>query len=397
MNTRELLKAKSEAKGKAEAILAAVQNRDMTVEENATFDGMVAEVKRIDSLLAKAEQLASFTNEPPKEVKAAVENRSEIQMKATSTPEYSEAFLAYARHGNNITPSFVATLNEGSSAAGGIMLPTQLDSDIVKKAYPLVAMRQLARVTQTSSDRAIVIRNAEATAAWTAAAAGITEVSPTYAGVTLKAYKLAAYVKVDNELLFDAYYDLSSELSDQFARAFALKEDEGFCIGTGSGNGQPAGVFPNAATGVTTPASPTAISADDIIGVFHALKPAYRNSASWLMNDSTALQLRKLKFQIGTDVVGFMWQPSLQEGTPDRLIGRPVFYSVNAPSAASTTVPIVFGDFKAGYRIADRVPRTFQRLNELYAINDQTGFVSTQRVDGAIVLAEAITSLKMHA
>jgi HK97 family phage major capsid protein len=106
----------------------------------------------------------------------------------------------------------------------------------------------------------------------------------------------------------------------------------------------------------------------------------------WLLNDATVKLARKLKDGQGQ----YLWQPSLVANTPDTLLGRPVYTSAYMPVAAADATTIAFGDF----RIADRQGRTFRRLNELYATNGQVGFLASQRVDGKLILPEAIKVLK---
>lgn len=139
-----------------------------------------------------------------------------------------------------------------------------------------------------------------------------------------------------------------------------------------------------------TAASATAITVDEIINLVHALKAPYRKNAKFLMNDATVSLLRKLKDQNGQ----YLWQPSVQAGTPDRLLGYEIHTSPYVPVAEAGALVIAFSDFK-NYWIGDRAGRTVQRLNELYATNGQIGYVATERVDGKVILPEAIQLLQM--
>ena len=108
------------------------------------------------------------------------------------------------------------------------------------------------------------------------------------------------------------------------------------------------------------------------------------------LDDGTIAAIRKLKDGNGV----YLWQPSLQAGEPDKLLGYELFTSPYAPVMESDALAVAFGDFK-NYWIADRAGRTVQRLNELYSTNGQVGFVATERVDGKVILAEGIQLLKM--
>ena len=146
-----------------------------------------------------------------------------------------------------------------------------------------------------------------------------------------------------------------------------------------------------AETGITA-ASATAITADELIDLFYSLKSPYRRNAVWVLNDSTIKAIRKLKDSNGQ----YLWQPSLTAGTPDTILGRPVRTSAYMPAIAASAKTIAFGDFSY-YWIADRQGRSFKRLNELYAANGQVGFLASQRVDGKLILSEAIKVLAQKA
>jgi HK97 family phage major capsid protein len=112
----------------------------------------------------------------------------------------------------------------------------------------------------------------------------------------------------------------------------------------------------------------------------------------WVLNDSTVKAIRKLKDANGN----YLWQPALTAGTPDTILGRPVYTSTYVPEIKAGNKTIAFGDFSY-YWIADRQGRNFKKLSELYAATDQTGFVATQRVDGKLILSEAIKVLEQKA
>ena len=110
------------------------------------------------------------------------------------------------------------------------------------------------------------------------------------------------------------------------------------------------------------------------------------------MNDTTVKLIRKLKDCDGQ----YLWMPSITEGAPDMILGHRVINSSFMPAATSGNKSVAFGDFSY-YWIADRQGRTFKRLNELYATTGQVGFLASQRVDGKLILPEAIKVLRQHA
>ena len=210
--------------------------------------------------------------------------------------------------------------------------------------------------------------------------------------VTIGSFKLGTTIKVSEELINDSVFDLENYISKEFARRIGSREEEAFF--TGDGNGKPLGFLAangGAEVGVTA-ASATAITADEIIDLYYSLKTPYRKNAVWILNDATVKAVRKLKDSTGQ----YLWQPALTEGTPDKLLGRPVYTSAYMPTAAAGAKTIAFGDFKY-YWIADRQGRSFRRLNELYATTGQVGFLGSQRVDGKLILSEAVKVLAQKA
>ncbi|HEX3017451.1 MAG TPA: phage major capsid protein, partial [Caproicibacter sp.] len=189
--------------------------------------------------------------------------------------------------------------------------------------------------------------------------------------------------------LNDSVFNLESYIATEFARRIGVKEEESFFIGDGTG--KPIGIF--AATGGAelgvTAASATAITLDEIMDLFYSLKTPYRKTATFMMNDATVKAIRKLKDSNNQ----YLWVPSVTAGTPDTLLNRPIATSAYVPAIAAGNKTIAFGDF-GYYWIADRQGRSFKRLNELFAATGQVGFMATERVDGKLILPEAIQVLQ---
>ena len=169
-------------------------------------------------------------------------------------------------------------------------------------------------------------------------------------------------------------------------------EEDAFLNGTGVG--QPLGLLAadgGAEIGVTT-ASADDITYDEIVDLVYSLKRPYRKNASFLCNDQTLAALRKLKDLNGRP----LWQESLQAGEPGRILGYPVHTSPYFPVMTAGLPAIAFGDYNY-YNIGDRGTRSFAELKELFAGNGMVGFVAKERVDGKLVLPEAVKLLKMAA
>ena len=290
-------------------------------------------------------------------------------------------------------PSVVNALEEGTDSEGGYLVPDEYERTLVEALEEENVFRQLANVIRTSSgDRKIPVVATKGTASWIDEEGAYTESDDSFGQVSIGAYKVGTMIKVSEELLNDSVFDLESYIAKEFARRIGAKEEEAFF--TGDGSGKPLGVLAatgGAETGVTS-ASSTAITADELMDLFYSLKSPYRKKAVWVLNDSTIKAVRKLKDSTGQ----YLWQPSLMAGTPDTLLGRPVKTSAYMPVIAAGAKTIAFGDFSY-YWIADRQGRSFKRLNELYAANGQVGFLGSQRVDGKLVLSEAVKVLAQKA
>ena len=290
-------------------------------------------------------------------------------------------------------PSVVNALQIGTDSEGGYLVPDEYERTLVEALEEENIFRQLANVIQTSSgDRKIPVVASKGTASWIDEEGAYTESDDSFAQVSIGAYKLGTMIKVSEELLNDSVFDLESYIAREFARRIGTKEEEAFF--TGDGTGKPLGILATsggAETGVTA-ASATAVTADELMDLFYSLKSPYRKNAVWILNDSTIKAIRKLKDNNGQ----YLWQPSLVAGTPDTILGRPVKTSTYMPAIAAGAKTIAFGDFSY-YWIADRQGRSFKRLNELYAANGQVGFLGSQRVDGKLILSEAVKVLTQKA
>lgn len=307
-------------------------------------------------------------------------------------------FMAETSHYDKNEADFVCTFIEQLKHTKGefyqqpfelIDWQEEFEHQIITGLDEANVIRSIAKVITTHHDRKIPIAVGHSTATWTAENAAYTESNPTFGQKQIDAFKLTDLIRVSVELLQDSEFDLENYIANEFARAFGTAEEEAFCIG--SGTNQPTGIFTKdgGTVGVTAAAN-NAITADELINLVYALKSPYRRNAKFLMNDATISAIRKLKDGNGV----YLWQPSLQAGEPDKLLGYDLYTSPYAPIMAAGAYTVAFGDFQ-NYWIGDRAGRTVQRLNELYATNGQIGYVATERVDGKVILPEGIQLLQM--
>ena len=375
---------------------ADTEARGMTVDEMATFDTLDAEIvalkqtiDRADAYDAEQRSIAHAFEPVDTEAPATVETRTiapETRV-GTASDEYRSAMQTYLRAGSD---QELRALSEGTDTAGGYLVPDEWANQIIQARDEVNVMRQLATVVETSTGTFnLPTVTSQGTAAWTSEGASISESDPAFGIVQFSAYKAARLVKVSNELLADNAFDLTGYLAKEFGRSIGALDEAAFVEGTGSS--QPQGVFYNATVGVTA-ASATAITGDELINLFHALDPQYRDRSSWLMNDSTILLVRKLT----DDNNQYLWQPGLAAGTPDTLMGRPVYASSSVAAAAANNKPVMIADLTY-YWIADRAGLTVRRLDELYQGSGQVGFIGEARTDGAGTLATAAQVIQMAA
>lgn len=349
------------------------------------LDSMTNEIKRMERREAIEAELNKPVNTP---ITETPENTAALKDKTgRASDAYKEDFDRHLR-GKVLVHN---VLSEGTDADGGYLVPEDFERDIVTALEEENVIRSLAKVITTQHERKIPVATGHSTAQWTAENAAYTESNPTFGQKQIDAFKLTDLCRVSVELLQDSAFDIEDYLMKEFARAFGIAEEQAFCVGTGTN--QPTGIFTaNGGTVGVTAAANNAITADELISLVYALKSPYRRNAKFLMNDATISAIRKLKDQNGA----YLWQPSVQAGQPDRLLGYEIFTSPYVPTMAAGALTVAFGDFK-NYWIGDRAGRTVQRLNELYATNGQIGYVATERVDGKVILPEGIQLLKMKA
>ena len=368
----------------------------LSEEDTATYDKMEQdvmnlgkEIERLERQAAIDAELSKATSTPLTGKPGARMGKDEKEKTGRASDEYKCSFWNAMRVKAPM-PSVLNALQEGTDSEGGYLVPDEFERTLVEALEEENVFRTLAHVIRTSSgDRKIPVVASKGSANWVDEEGAYQESDDAFSQVSIGAYKLGTMIKVSEELLADSVFDLEAYISREFARRIGAREEESFF--NGDGKGKPLGILAaagGAEVGVTA-ASATAITADEVIDLFYSLKAPYRKNAVWLLNDATVKQIRKLKDSTGQ----YLWQPSLVAGTPDTILGRPVKTSAFMPTAAAGAKTIAFGDFKY-YWIADRQGRTFKKLSELFAATGQVGFMGIQRVDGKLILPEAIKVLQ---
>ncbi|WP_237670534.1 phage major capsid protein [Virgibacillus halodenitrificans] len=378
------------------------EKRDFNQEDQQQYDRIMNEVDQMKNQIDREEKLSTLENELDTPIQQAhrpnPQNQKGNLEQGRASEEYRNAFWKVFRNGKEsldhedvslLMDPQIRNLAVGTDANGGYLVPDEFERKIIQGLEDQNIMRQLATVITTSSgSREIPVESDYGTANWMSENEKYTESDATFGQVILGAHKAGTIIKVSEELLNDSAFNIDNYVAGAFAKRFGNLEEAGFINGTGTG--QPTGLIQSAEVGHTTVAGQVdGLIADDFIDLYHSLKRPYRRNASFLANDGTVKAVRKLKDNDGQ----YIWQPGLQAGEPDRVLARPIYVADDVPGLGAGNKPLAFGDYSY-YWIADRQGRVMQRLNELYAANGQVGFRMFERVDGKLILPEAVKVLQ---
>ena len=386
MTIMELREKRNKALDAAKAFLESHRTDKgvLSVEDDATYTKMEADIDALTNeihRLERQEQREAEMNMPINTPLTSKPSGNMAHDKKTgrASDAYKDGMLTALRTNFRQVSNI---LQEGVDADGGYLVPEEYDSRLIRVLEGENIMRKLGHKITTSGDHKINIASTEPAAAWIEEGGALQFSDAKFAQILLDAHKLHVAIKVTEELLYDNAFNLENYIIEEFGKALSNAEEDAFLNGTGVG--QPLGLF--AATGGgTVYKTVTKLTADDIMNLVYALKRPYRKNSAFIMNDQIIATIRTFKDGNGA----YMWQPSYQAGEPDKLLGYPVYTSPFAPEDA-----ISFGDYSY-YNIGDRGTRSFKQLTELFAGNCMIGFVAKERVDGKLILPEAVQILKL--
>ena len=382
----------------AKAFLESHRGEDGTLsaEDDAIFNKMMDDVDKLGREIARMEKMEAMDVEMSKATSKPLTSAPTTRMEDEPVSKTGRGGNGYAKNfwnamrSKSVSHEVLNALQVGTDSEGGYLVPDEYERTLIEALEDQNIFRQLAHVIHTSSgDRKIPVVASKGTASWIDEEAQYPESDDAFGQVSIGAYKLATMIKISEELLNDSVFDMPAYIAKEFARRIGAAEEEAFF--TGNGTGKPLGILAatgGAETGVTAAAADK-ITMDEVIDLFYSLRAPYRRNAVFIMNDATVKALRKLKDGLGQ----YLWQPSITAGTPDTILNRPVYTSGFMPTLATGNKTILFGDL-GYYWVADREGRSFKRLNELYAPTGQVGFLASQRVDGKLILPEAVKVLK---
>jgi len=376
---------------------ALYQEADTAMEQVRTLEERDELGRDIEAALERANRPANerLTAESPEAAERAIpaiitpENCRDV----AALSAYREKFvnsLIRQKNGQAIhDPVFAQVtraMSVGTDAVGGYLVPEEWAAEIIRKRRERNFMRQICTVgTKGAGTRHIPVGDDDGVATYGAEASAYSEDDESFSEITVDDHKCKRLVKVSEELLADADYDVEGYIETRCAESMADIEEEKFIAGSGSG--EPRGFITDVTQNITA-AGATTVTALELIDLEFAVGRAYRSDASYIMQDATLKIVRKLVDGDGRP----LWQPSLQASDPSTLNGYPVYTSAYVPAATTGLESIFFGAFKY-HHIFDRTGINMQRLDELYAANGQVGFRFYARNDSALTVPAAIAKL----
>ena len=393
--------------------------KDLTTEINTTFNALKEELSKHDAEVRKTGEASAETREMVDKINDAItelrKKYDEVVVMAkrptfegannhqTNDPEIElrkSAFVKMLRYGHSdaqFTVEEKRALSGTSDADGGFFVPATFENVVIKNAYDEAELRPLCQVGSTGRDTVVLPKLAKPAVAWGTKGVAVSAQELGTGVERLEVFPLRALVLMPNDTLDDAEADIWTELQDMFSGAIAEAEDDAFIAGSGAG--EPGGVLSDPRvqalarnSGVAGALSDGSNNGVDVLmDAMANLKKRYRRNATWAFNSITEGEIRKLK---GTDG-HYLWQGPASAGAPATLLGRPIANPEGAPDIVAGAFPIVFGDFRSGYKVRDRAGMSVQRLTEKYAEFDQTGMIIKRRTSGQVVLPEAFVPVKI--
>ena len=321
----------------------------------------------------------------------------------TLSPEIKGFVDGYLRKGRE---NELKSINGLTSAEGGYAVPRQIDAAIAARLKSISPIRSIAQVVQTgSAGYRKLVTTGNTASGWVSETSARPETAtPSFAEIVPPSGELYANPAASQAMLDDAMFDLEAWLADEIAMEFARAEGAAFINGNGTNRpkgfltantslqddtARPFGTLQHLVSGEA--AGLGSVIELVLIDLVHSLKSGHRQGASWVMNSATLAEVRKLKAADGS----FIWQPGLVEGQPDRLLGYPVVEAEDMPDVAAGAFPIAFGNFRAGYLIAERSATTI--LRDPFTNKPFVHFYATKRIGGQVLDSDAIKLLKISA
>lgn len=418
----ELKEQRAAAYGRMREIVEQAEARDgddagvLTAEEQQEFDRLKADGEALGRRAANMEEVAGIETRETRQIapgvtsaggdggEVAVRSYREYMQKRSGsaaldrtldTDEYREGFYEYIATGVDRVPKTpevmaeIRALSKATAGAGGNLVPTGFRNELIDALREFGVMRQLATVISTDSGETIQVPSvtSHGVSTWTAENAAITESDEVFGQLSLSAYANSRAMRVSWQLLQDSAFDLEAYIRAQFGISTGVLENTAYVVGDGVA--KPTGITTQTTAGATGATGSTttfgSAGADNLITLKYSVLAPYRRNAAWLVNDATVATVARLKDTTNQ----YIWQPGLTAGAPDTLLGAPLYTDPDVPVMAANAKSVLYGDF-SWYWIRDVNGIAIQRLNELYALNGQVGFIVFHRTDGKLVNTAAV-------
>lgn len=300
-----------------------------------------------------------------------------------------KAFADYLRTGDVDRKALTVGADELN---GYILAPEETSAEFIRNLVEFSPVRALADVRTAGSHTVVLPKRLSVTnAKWKGEAVASEASEPTFGDMEISVKELNTHVDLSNWLIEDASADVIGEVNLALAEDFGAKEGAAFV--NGSAATEPKGFMMDAAITSALNGHATDLSADALIHLMYSLPGIYRNRGTWAMNGTTLATIRTLKDGNGN----YLWQPAYQAGQPETILGRPVVELIDMPDVEADATPIIFGDFKAGYRIYDRVSFGVRPNPYLLATEGMVRFHARRRVGAGVVRPDVFRKLKMAA
>lgn len=406
MNIQELQQKRAGLIAQARALLDRAAGKPLGAEDTAQYDALFDEAGQVGETIRRYErqeqaerEMGELTTRAEKPSGQSGEARQEATNPRESK-EYRAAFDRFLRNGiQGLSGAEYRALQSDLDTAGGYLVtPMQFVNDLIKAVDNAVYVRQWATrfaVPTAQSLGVPTLENDPADPTWTAElGTGDEDSTMSFGRRELHPHPLAKRIKVSNKLIRQVP-SAEALVRARLAYKFAVTMEANYM--TGSGAGQPLGLFTASADGITTARDVATDNAatyptfNGLINAKYTLKQQYWPAARWLFHRDTVKTLAKLVDGNGQ----YIWRDSVRAGEPDMLLGLPVFMSEYAPNTLTANQYVgVLGDFSY-YWIADALDMQVQRLVELYAATNQIGMIGRMESDGQPTLAEAFVRVKL--
>lgn len=424
MTVKDMREKRAAAITQARALLERVKTEGRnapTADEDRQYEAWIKEAQDLkatidrdaaleteERALATAQPTAAAGRENPGAEQRAPRGTFEFRGRQIplASPEHRAAYSRWLAVGNgDLTTDERRALQADSDTVGGFLRPDQeFAARLIQAVDNDLFIRQKATKLTVSNADSLGVPSLDTDiddADWTSElGTGNEDSAMAFGKRELRPHPLAKRIKVSNKLLrqtgASGVLDAETIVRERLAYKFGVSQEKAFLTGTGSG--QPLGIFTASALGISTGRdvstgnTTTAIQTDGLQEAYWTLKPQYRMRADWMFHSDALKQVAKLKDGDGN----YIWQRgNIASGAPDTLLTRPYMESQYASSTFTTGLYVgMLGDFST-YWIVDALTFQVQRLVELYAATNQTGFIGRLETDGMPVLEEAWVRVKL--